>query len=201
MQVLHEILPLFLEIKSSVVCEEYFKKFSSVLLLDENLIRKEWNKISPRSPTGAKKVSTKKVSLIHQAGTSIIQVLWYEPDLLNYVNALVPIENFIKIHIEIIKYIEKCYAEGRQPDALNSARELSSEANLEISRILSNNEPPENQMAAFQDSIKVMQRTALEKSYKQIEREISELNKVGDIKSADAKFKILIEIQKEITKL
>ncbi len=205
MQVLHEILPLCNEIKDTLIQREYLKKFSSVLLLDENVILEEWRKISGRPPN-EKKVAPKnfpktKVSLISQAGVSIIKTLWHEPELLNYVNALVPMENFINIHREIINYIGKCYEEGRTPDTLNSARELSPEANLEISRIFGNTDPNEAQMLAFHDSIKIMQRVELEKRYQNIEREIQELSKVGDIENLNLKILNLIEIQKEITEL
>ena len=203
MQVLQEILPLFLEIKNPVVCEEYFKKFSTVLLLDEFLIRKEWNKIS-RRPVNVKinnkKLPPSKVSLIRQSGSSIIQTLWHEPELLNYVNALVPTENFIPPHIEIINYIEKCYAEGRTPDALNSARELSPVANLEVSRIIGN-EPPENQMSAFHDSVKNMRRVNIERRYKLLEQEINLLTKAGDTETSNKKLQILVNLKKELSEL
>jgi hypothetical protein len=142
-----------------------------------------------------------KISLISQAGCSIIKTLWHEPELLNYINVLVSTENFTDVHREIINYIEKCYTEGRTPDALNSARELTPAANLEISRIFGKYSLNDSEMLAFQDSVKVMRRVDLERRYKQIEREIKELSKVGDIENVNKKCLNLIEIQKEITEL
>lgn len=203
MQVLREILPFFLEVKNNLIIEDYFKKFSATLLIDEDTIRKEWRKISARQNIGrAKNFSTQKNSLARQSGSSIIKTLWNEPELLNYVNAIISNENFIKVHAEIINYIEKCYAAGRIPDTLNSVSELSPEANQEISRILGNNfESQDSQMSAFQDSIKIMQRLTLEKRYRQIEQEIKNFPQVDDEKSYKEKLLSLSNIKREITEL
>ena len=204
MQVLHEMLQLCLEIKDTLLLKGYFKKFSSVLLIDENVILKEWNLISKSSSANRnvqKKSQPLKLSLVRQSGGSIIKILWYEPELLNYLNALVSTENFIAVHKEIINYIEKCYSEGRTPDAATSSAELSPDANLEILRILNGYDPSENQMSAFQDSIKIMQRVALEKLYKKTLQEAEEFSKVGDTKSFDEKLRSLLEIQKDISEL
>ena len=203
MQVLNEMLPLFLEVKNDLIREDYFKKFSAVLLIDESLIFKAWRNFSSRQINkNPQKVSAQKISLIRQAGATIVKTVWNDPELLNYVNAVISRENFTGVHSEIMNYIERCYNENRLPNVSNSNMELSPDANLEISRILGNNfEPQDSQMSAFQDSIKIMQRFELQKRYKQILRETEEFNKAGDIKSCEKTVHSLMNVQKEITEL
>ncbi len=205
MQVLREMFPLCAEIKNNVIQREYFKKFSTALLLDEDLILEEWKKFSARSPNSKnenqKNLPPLKISLIQQSGGSIIKTLWNEPELLNYVNSFISSKNFITVHQEIINYIEKCYSEGKTPDIFNANSELTPEANWEISRILGKDEPYDSQMSAFQDSIKIMRRLILERRYQQINNAAENFFKVGDIKSWKEQLQALQEIQKEITEL
>ncbi len=204
MQILREIFPLCRKIKNNVIQGEYLKKFSSALLLDEGFILGEWKKFLSRSPTQnkfVKKFSPQKKNLAFQAGTSIIKKLWYEPEFLDYVNALAPKENFTDVHKEIINYIEKCYAAGQPPNDITAAAELSAEANLEISRILGTPEPQNTEILAFQDSVKIMRRASLEKKCKQILKEAAEFEKAGDRKSFEEKFQLAEKIQKELSEL
>ncbi len=206
MQVLNEMFPLCREINNPVTQEDYLKKFSSVLVLDEILIFKEWNKFLSRSENKNKSAPQKKFpiqksSLILQSGRSIIQKLWYEPEFIDYVSALAPKENFTKIHREIINYIEKCYAAGQMPDDLTAAKELSAEANLELVRIAGMIEPQDSQIQAFQDSVKIMQRVNLEKLYRKIYQEAKDFFKSGDLKNYAEKMQAAMILQKEIDKL
>lgn len=202
-QVLNEMFPLCAEIKNTVIQREYFKKFSNVLLIDESLIWQEWQKFLKSANKNAVKnlPPPSKVSLIRQSGGDIVKTLWYEPELLNYVNALVPTENFLSVHLEIFNYIKKCYAEERTPNVLNSARELTSEANNEISRLLGKYEPHEMQMSAFQDSVKVMRRIALEKTCNQINTELEEFFKTGDWENYNEKLQSLTDVQNKLAEL
>ena len=177
MQILREIFPLCREIKNNVIQGDYLKKFSSTLLLDEGFILEEWQKFLSRSPTQKKILQQKNFSpqkkfLAFQAGTSIIKKLWYEPEFLDYVNALAPKENFTDIHKEIINYIEKCYAAGQPPNDITAAAELSAEANLEISRILGTPEPQSTEILAFQDSVKDIRRLNLKKNSSKLLRKL-----------------------------
>ena len=174
MQILREMFPLCREIKNNVIQGDYLKKFSSTLLLDEGFILEEWQKFLSRSPTKnkIKKISPQKQTLVSQAGTSIIKKLWYEPDFLDYVNALAPKENFTAIHKEIINYIEKCHAAGKTPNDITAAAELSAEANLEVSRILGTPEPQSTEILAFQDSVKDIRRLNLKKNSSKLLRKL-----------------------------
>ena len=202
-QVLNEMFPLCAEIKNTVIQREYFKKFSNVLRIDESLILQEWQKfLKPFNKAAIKNLPPpSKVSLIRQSGGDIVRTLWHESELLNYVDALVPTENFLSVHLEILNYIKKCYAEGRKPDVLNSARELTSEANMEISRLLGKDNPSEVEMSAFQDSVKVMRRISLEKTYNQLNLELEEFFKAGDWKNYNEKLQSLTDVQNKLTEL
>lgn len=202
MQVLREMFPICQELNNFALQQAYLRKFSSVLTLDEALTLGEWRKFSSRSPTqGKKNIPIDKKNLASQAGKSIIQKLWYEPEYLDYVNYLAPREIFTKIHIEIINFIEKCYAEGRLPDDLTAEQELSAEANQEISRIIGTPESQESPVIAFQDSIKILRRLSLEKLYKKVADEAKKFLKKGDLNSFQEKMQESLKIQNELDNL
>ena len=206
LQVLREMFSLCRDLNNAVLQGDYFKKFSLVLMLDEGMILEEWRNFLSRSPTKKilsrqKNFKLQKVSLPRQAGRSIIQKIWYEPEFLDYLNALVPREIFIKIHIEIINYIEKCYAADQLPDNLAAEKKLSEDAYKELIGILAMIEPPDSQVKAFQDSVKIMQRLTLENLQQKFTQEAKEFFKAGDLESAKKKLKKALTVQKEISKL
>ena len=202
MQVLREILPLCRELKSNVIQGEYLKKFSAVLLLDENLILSEWKKLSARSPAKTQQnLPPVKNSLIRQCGGTIIKKLWYQPDLIEYIIKILPKEYFINLHIEIINYIENCYNQGKMPNDLTANEILSEAANAELYRILGTDAPEEFETVAFQDSVKLMQRVILKKKYRQSMKEAEKFFKAGDEKSYIEKVQAALNFQNEISKL
>lgn len=199
LQVLREMLSLCTNLKNDLVRTDYFKKFSAQLSLDERVVIGEWNSILRNSRTkkdSPVKTAPAKLSRVSQAGGTIIKTLWTEPELVGYVNAVIAPEIFLDVHREILSYIENCYDEGRQPN-LTTAK-LSPAATLELTRILGNYDPSEPQMTAFQDSIKILQRVALERRFQKISREASELYKGNGETSYDEKLRSIIALQKEI---
>lgn len=202
MQVLREILPLCRELKSNVIQGEYLKKFSAVLLLDENLILSEWKKLSARLPAKTQQnLPPVKNSLIRQCGGTIIKKLWYQPDLIEYIIKIFEKENFIALHTEIINYIENCYNQGKMPNDLTANEILSEAANAELYRILGTDAPEEFETVAFQDSVKLMQRVILKKKYQQSMKEAENFFKAGDEKSYLEKVQAALNLQNEISKL
>ena len=203
-QILREMLTLCREVKNPVTLRKYFLKFANVLVLDEDLVFEEWKKIGgqpSKFQSETTKIKISKKSLACQAGRTIIRAIWYDIELLNYIKVLIPKEIFIKTHIEIIDYIEKCYDAEKLPDDLTATNELSAESNLELSRILGTIEPQEVQMSAFNDSVKIMQGLVLKKRRIKILRELKELLKTGDEKSCSEKFQESLKIQKELDEL
>ena len=202
MQVLREILPLCRELKSNVIQGEYLKKFSAVLLLDENLILSEWKKFSARSPSKTQKtLPPVKNSLIQQCGGTIIKKLWYQPELVDYIIKILQKENFSKLHAEIITYIENCYNQNKMPDDLSANEFLSEPANAELYRILGTETPQDSESTAFQDSVKLMKTEILQKKYNRCLKEAEEFFKAGDETSYLEKIQTSLNIQKELNNL
>ena len=205
MQVLREMFPICLELKDSAAQKAYLRNFATKLIIDEGVIFEEWRKFLSRSPkkktAQPKKNLDSQNSLICQAGKSIIQKLWYEPEYLDYVNALAPRENFTSIHTEIINFIEKCYVAGKLPDDLTAEKELSAEANNEITSIICMLEPQDLQITAFQDSVKIIRRVSLEKFLKNILKEACDFYKAGDLQNYQEKMQESLKIQSELDKL
>ena len=203
LQVLNEMFPICGDLKDPILRRDYFRKFSSVLRLDEDIINEEWKKNFGRLSNENSKnfPSSSKDSLIRRACGSIIKVIWYEPDFLNYVNALIPRETFQGVHKEIIDYIEKNCDAGQMPNIFNAESELSPDAAKEIFRIFAKDEPADFQMKAFQDSMKIMQRLVLEKKFQQLNKEVTEFFKAGDIENFQKKIQSLKDVQKELPEL
>ena len=203
-KVLREIFPVCSELKNTVIQKEYLKKFSSALLIDEDLIFEEWRKFLSRSQknkAAPKKNPVAEDSLIRRCGSSIIRKLWHDPEFCSYVFECVPKENFISIHIEILNYIEKCCNEEKMPNDLTAAENLSENANVEVAEILGTYLPQDSETKAFEDSIKILQRMLLKKKYKQELTEAENFFKAGDIKSYTEKMQVALNIKKEISEL
>ena len=205
MQVLREMFPICLELKDSAAQKAYLRNFATKLIIDEGVILEEWRIFLSRSPkkktAQPKKILDFQNSLIYQAGKSIIQKLWYEPEYLDYVNALAPRENFTNIHTEIINFIEKCYAAGKLPNDLIAEKELSEAANSEVISIICMPNLQDAQIMAFQDSVKVMRRVSLEKIFKNILKEACQFYKAGDLQNYQEKMQESLKIQSELAQL
>ena len=179
---LRKILPVVVNEKISAKQSEYYKKISRMLLLDESVVREEWEKFSKLPPPeNAKSVRTSQPARVKirpptrrkiecaelKATESVLRMVWHEGDLLSYVLSLVPKEVFSKVHREIIDYLEKCFAEDRRPDDLTAAEELSAEANAELAKILLNgsDSPRDDEVSAFEDSVKTLRLTDMKMTY------------------------------------
>ena len=206
---LNEILQAVGGIKDAVVFLEYCKKISDALLLDENLIGEQWKKITAatQTKTRAIKISSRtranESPLIREAGSTIIRMAWYEDDVLGLIFARVPKEIFTETHQEILSYLEKCQAEERRPDDLSAAAELSEEASVEVSRILTGGafEQRENELKAFEDSLKILRRIYLRKQQAALLREAEKYFKSGDEAAATAKLRESLKIKQEMEEL
>ena len=197
---LREILPVVAGVKDTAVKNEYRKKLSAALLLDEGMIQGVWENFSKDNSKQkeekkftaretknfpAKKnlrSSVKKNLAAEKAGESVLRMAWHDGGVLGYVLSLVPKETFTEVHQEIISYLEKCIEEERQADDLSAARELSEAANAEISRILTEgaNEPEGAELDAFQDSVKKLRTLSLKIRYAKVLREAEEYISTGN---------------------
>ena len=211
----NEILQDLAGIEDTVARGEYAVKISSALLLDEDLVKRQWSKIEHNAAQARKKSSSKNPArtsvqnlpsenqLIRQSGSTIIREAWYESEALAFALERVPKEIFTKLHQEIISYLEKCQAEERRPDDVSAARELSAEAAAELSRILAGVvfQSQENERKAFDDSLKFLRHAYLKALHGRLIKEAEEYFKSGDEAASQEKMLETLRIKKEMDEL
>ena len=173
---LRKILPVVVDVKDKALQQEYRKKLATDLVLDEDLVMAEWRSFKAQPVKSIQTVvKDKGDSKVRRAGAVILRMAWHEPDLLDYVLLLVPKEMFLEVHRAIIDYLEKCFAEDKRPDDLSAAAELSEAASAELSYILlvGMSEPrTDNELKAFEDSVKILRHEYLLNRYNKTLQEI-----------------------------
>ena len=171
---LKEILPVIAKVEDPVMRNEYCKKIAAALTLEEHIVIDEWKKISSKPEPDKKAVIVKRPKTsnnespkIRKASEDILRMLWHENDILDYVLTLLPKETFSEVHREIINWLETCAKQERRADQMSAATELSEAANAELARILikGSNTPRDSEMIVFEDSIKTLQESMLNKKY------------------------------------
>ena len=176
---LHEILPVVVGIKNEVMRNEYLKQMASALVLDEVLVGDEWEKFSKAVKESTRKeispaVQRQKLSgeedtLVRRAGEIILRMGYEESELLDYALMIVPREFFTPVHREIIGWLESCTAQDKPVNQISAARDLSEEANAELSRILINGaDEPREEVSLFEDAIVIMRRVMLKRQYNEL---------------------------------
>ena len=206
---LQEILPVVAKIQDEVIRKEYGKKIASALLLDERLVGYAWEKFfsktqdNTRKPPAVKqiKIHGDEDPIIQEARETILRMIWYDGDTLDYVSVMLPREIFTKVQQEILSRIEICKEEGRQLDRISAAEELSEEANAELSRILMNgaSDPRETEIDFFNDSIATLRQVVLEKKYNTLLAQADEY-KLSDEKTYVKKVQESLKVKREIDK-
>lgn len=163
---LKKILPIISNVTDTAMVAEYCKKLSGALFLDENIVARELKRNSSDKVINTARKSQEDF-LIESASELILRMAWSEPDILDYVLAVVPRDAFLKVHQEIIDYLQKCISEDKRPDDMNMAQNLSPTAATEISRILltGSEDAQAEEMAAFSDSVQSLKRVWLQKNY------------------------------------
>ncbi len=217
---LREILPTVVGVEDATLKAGYRKQLSSALMLDESTISREWDaflrgnsvksgvypdssKIPPKkSDNVARKKLPVGLSSTGVAEEIILRMAWHEPDVLGYVMSLVPKEVFSGVHAEIVKYLEKCIEEEKRPDAIDAGAELTDEANAELSRILigGSEEPRDTELAAFEDSMKVLRIEWLQIRYNLVTQEADKIFR-EDYDAYAKKIAESLKIKEEMNKL
>ena len=210
LQALREILPVFAKFKEKLKLNQYIKKLSLALSVDETDILSEWKKLSykerqePRAPKKAvviNKQPDNRPLIIKRACEDLLRMAWHEPDLLDYVFAMVPREIFTQVQREIIAWFEDCREREKIPDQVNALTELSNEASAEISRILLDQSAPPHEIdvASFEDAVKVLRLDVLTRTYAGLR---AQAEKISDDNAAHKKvFEESLKIKKELEKL
>ena len=179
---LREILPVVANIKGDTLRNEYKKKIAAALILDEQTILNEWDKISrePREKFSSPKAKplNNQDRTVKEACETILRMIWYDEDMLDYVLVAVPREFFTETQQEIIKRFEICKQEGRRLDKISAANELSEAENTELSRILlsGSDDPRDKEVKFFVDAIAILQRAVLKKKYENLLAQADEYN-------------------------
>ena len=210
---LKKILPVLGGVKGSARQSEYCKKLSAALILDESTILEEWKNFSaesvkknsasqPEKNKSASRSQSKTDKAIISAGEVILRMAWYESDILDYVLSLVPKEIFSDIHREIIDYFEKCFASERRPNDVTAAEFLSEAANAELSRILltGSEDPRNDELSAFEDSVKKLRLANMKKIYAKTFKEFENYMNSGNPAYAE-KFQESLKLKYEMDEL
>ena len=212
-QALREILPVVAKIKFQSMRNEYCKKITTALTMDERDVLDEWKIFSSKAAqenadeSGKKNFVAKKLPenispIIRGASDDILRMAWHDSDTLDYVFTFLPREIFSEVHREIIAWIETCRKQERRPNKISAATELSEEANAELSRILINSLeiPHDKEVRIFQDSVSILRRAVLNKKYHEL---ITQAENYDSNKDAayDKIIQESLKIKREIDKL
>ena len=181
-QALNQILPIVVDFDSEVMRNEYRKKISSVLMLDEQSIAVEWHKFALKRKKENSRKSQIKTAAIQRpllpkdttsqpqfllACEDILRISWQDIEAIEYVLKLLPEEIFSETHREIIEWYRTCAAEERRPNKISAAEELSEAAYAELSRIFVNgfDVPREVDRKVFADALTFLRVSELKKEY------------------------------------
>ncbi len=205
---LREILPVVANVKNLVTHNEYKKKIAAALTLDEKLTDDEWKKFSTRT-VEKKSPAVKRVKLreeqeptIREACETILRLTWHDDEIIDYICEIFPQEIFTEIQWEILSRLKECKEQGRRLDQISSEKELSAEANSELSRILMDapNNPYTDEINTFNDAVAILKRAVLKKKYKAI-REQAEKYISSDYETYKKKLEESLKIKREIDSL
>lgn len=194
---LDEILATAVDIKSGAIKREFAKKISAALNLDVNQVIERWRSFSARNNAAENQNLAARNTMLSNAGSAIIHMVWYRSDLLDFVLDRTPKETFSKIHQEIISYLKKCQANEQGPNDVSAADELSEAANVELSRILADEVPDasESEMKAFEDSIEIMRSISMKSERDQVFKEAEKYLNSGNEAEYLKKMRQLIRLQ------
>ena len=185
-QALREILPVVVNVKGMVARNAYQRKIAARLILDEQLIRYEWNNFARNAARKAEyELNERRKNLpavkrkilppyetpaLYEACDTILRMAWHESDIIDYVLTVVPMKDFSPAHAEILAWLKSCAESNTQVTQILAAQELSDDANALLSRILINgtDEPRDREVAIFEDAVKFLQRLSLKRHYEQL---------------------------------
>ena len=210
---LQEILPVVVKVETLAERNAYCKKISDALFLDEKTINDELRKFArseqskrnePRNLSAVKKSrpAIDEEPAFREACEAVLRMAWHESDTLEYVLALVPPKMFSPLNQEIIDWLRNCANSGKTPDQISATRELSDEANVQLSRILASgaNDPRSTELEIFNDSVRTLRRFVLKKEYDKLLKQVKEYNS-GDAENYEKLFQRSLKIKAELDRL
>lgn len=208
LKALQEIFPVIEKVRSETELNEYLKKIAAALALDEFLLLNAWKKFSskrepdknPAVVLTREKFSAEKNLSLKRATEDVLRMLWRDENVVGYVSRVSEI--FSPAQQEIIEWIKNCAENGKRPDQMSAAAELSETAGAELARILLDGEgaPLDAEIAAFNDSVRFLRRVLLEKKYHELFAQAEKFasnDEAAYVKAVEE----LLKIKKEIDNL
>lgn len=179
------MLPVLSSINNLVEVNGYIIRIAQTLGIDETDLRLELRKyqqgkpIHDFIPSSMKRTAADRDPLL-KAGRYIINKIWREPDILDYVLANVAADEFSdKAHREILSFIAGKADAKEKIDDMTAAQSLSDEAYAELSRcIITNKNAAEDNL--LDDYLKKIHLAYLKKSYHEHSMKADELERKGD---------------------
>lgn len=185
---LNALLPVLTELKNAVEIHAYVVRIAQVLGIDEGAVRSEMRRFSQHGSSAGepmrasiRQVVRQKDDAVRRAGRIIIKAAWQDTDVLMHLKSVVPIEQFPnKLHVEILRFLEKQEMCGVLPDDITAAEELSEEAASELSRALVEDSDGQEVTEAYEDSVTSLRKVYLQKLFDEHSQKADELSRGGD---------------------
>ncbi|MCR5834732.1 MAG: DNA primase [Selenomonadaceae bacterium] len=184
LRALNEIMSMTEKIDDAITRNEYEQKISAALTLDEETVRREWNRYER---TGRKAIKVRaEESKTEMAKMTVLQVMISDREVIEYVKMMVPSEMFTSEEQEIIEWLEK----NKSRDV--NSEELSEGARSKIARAMINNEC---EVKEFKDSLDTLRCIWLKGRYESLMQKAKE-------KPEDMSYiKESLQIKKEMDRL
>jgi len=182
------ILPILSSIDNLVESNAYAVKVSQTLGIDETDLRNELQKYRKHSNQSSAPSNFQISQTINSAGDSaaikagrhIITRIWQEPDVLDYILATTPINEFEnKQHREILTFLTEQIHNNNFINDITASEKLSDDSYTELSRCLVEKKNT-NESKLLDDYLKIIHRAHLEKSYLEHSLRADELERSGD---------------------
>lgn len=208
---LQDILPVVVPIRNPFVRSEYRKQISARLVLDEDLVREEWQKFvtkrnrerrePERIPTAVKreKLPAEENPLIREACEVILRMAWHESEIIDYVMEAVPMDLLSTEHREIIAWLKACSVAGIHHNEIRAANELKEGTYAQLSRLLMDgtDEPRDTELAIFYDAINFLKRTVLKRKYETLLTQMPQYQ-AGDSEAYNKTLQEVNEIRQQL---
>lgn len=182
------ILPILSSIDNLVESNAYAVKVSQTLGIDETDLRNELQKYrkhnnqssAPSNFQISQTINSAGDSAAIKAGRHIITRIWQEPDVLDYILATTPINEFEnKQHREILTFLTEQIHNNNFINDITASEKLSDDSYTELSRCLVEKKNT-NESKLLDDYLKIIHRAHLEKSYLEHSLRADELERSGD---------------------
>lgn len=187
---INQILPILSQMTQAVEQNEYIIRLSNMLGIDEGMIRSDLYKIKSQGSypgreattvlpgVNSRKASQDNSDALRRASRIVIKYIWEDPQILDYINTLIPSEEFpYKEHVEILKYIA---GHANFLSDAEAAVYLSEEAYAELSHCLVDESDEGASEEVLEDCLRTLRRYYLNTQYERHRLLADELQRRGD---------------------